>query len=281
MQRKLRFVFLMLAVLWLVVPARVAAQASSLDADLQKTFKLAKTASDSTGLVVTQEGTVLAIKKGGIRAYPPGDAAVLPNTYQDGNIKGAPPKTLGNVGSKVGGIFGSHIPGASTAQGQDKGDNSRLLPVDTKVYVTKISSDAKTDKVHVNIIECDTCNKVEKPSGFKAQIDFQFPKGYLAGGADAGQLSDVIAQVLDPNSGGDAAAQGGDQQQGGQAAQQQTPAAADPPKAPQSIEKGQTEDQVVAAFGQPDKVVNLGAKKLLIYKDMKVTLVGGKVFDVQ
>jgi hypothetical protein len=53
--------------------------------------------------------------------------------------------------------------------------------------------------------------------------------------------------------------------------------APDPPKEPQSIEKGQTEDQVVAAFGKPDKIVNLGSKKLYIYKDMKITFVGGKV----
>jgi hypothetical protein len=42
-----------------------------------------------------------------------------------------------------------------------------------------------------------------------------------------------------------------------------------------------TEDQVTAAFGQPDKIVDLGAKKLYIYKDMKVTFLDGKVSDVQ
>jgi len=68
---------------------------------------------------------------------------------------------------------------------------------------------------------------------------------------------------------------------GAATAQQAAPAAQDPPKQPASIEKGQTEDQVIAAFGQPDKIVNLGAKKLYIYKDMKVTFVGGKVSDVQ
>jgi hypothetical protein len=287
MQRKFGALFLMGVLTLLAIPVLTAAQNASLDDDLQKTFKPAKTGSDSTGTVVTEAGTVLSIKKGGIRAFPPDDMAVLPNTYQDGNMKAAPAKTMGKAGSKVAGLFGSHIPGASTVQGQDKGDNSRLLTVDTKVYVTKITSDPKNDKVHVNIIECDSCNKVEKPSSFKAQIDFQFPKGYLAGGADAGQLSDVIAQVLSPSSDSDANAQGGGDQQaqnqqqqggggGGQAQQQQQQQAA-----PQSIEKGQTEDQVIAAFGQPDKVVNLGSKKLLIYKDMKVTLVGGKVSDVQ
>lgn len=253
-----------------MAPRPIMAQNSgtpTLEDDLKKQFKIARLNSDSSGTVVTEQGTVLAVKKGGIRAFPPSDAAVLPNTYKDGAIKGAPAKTLG----KIGGLFGSHLPGA--AQSADKGDNSRLLPVDTKVYATKIAVDAKNDKVAFNVIECDSCNGVQQPSSFRAQVVFQYPKGYLQG-ADAGQLADIIAQVFAPDSGGDANAQ----QQQGQGQQQ---AAADPPKAPQSIEKGQTEDQVIAAFGQPDKVVNLGAKKLYIYKDMKIIFIGGKVADVQ
>jgi len=50
---------------------------------------------------------------------------------------------------------------------------------------------------------------------------------------------------------------------GGGAGGQQQAAPPDRPKEPQSIEKGQTEDQVIAAFGKPDKIVNLGAKKAL------------------
>ena len=44
---------------------------------------------------------------------------------------------------------------------------------------------------------------------------------------------------------------------------------------------GQTTDQVVASLGQPDKVVDLGSKKIYIYKDLKITFVDGKVSDVQ
>jgi hypothetical protein len=40
-------------------------------------------------------------------------------------------------------------------------------------------------------------------------------------------------------------------------------------------------DQVTSALGKPDKIVNLGAKQLYIYKDMKVTFLNGKVSDVQ
>ena len=44
---------------------------------------------------------------------------------------------------------------------------------------------------------------------------------------------------------------------------------------------GQTIDEVVAAIGQPDKIVNLGAKQIYVYKDIKVTFMKGKVSDVQ
>jgi hypothetical protein len=38
---------------------------------------------------------------------------------------------------------------------------------------------------------------------------------------------------------------------------------------------------VKAALGQPDKIVNLGAKQIFVYKDIKVTFINGKVADVQ
>ena len=54
-----------------------------------------------------------------------------------------------------------------------------------------------------------------------------------------------------------------------------------PPPEPQQIEKGQSPDQVKAALGQPDKIVNFGSKQIFIYKDLKVTFLNGKVSDVQ
>jgi hypothetical protein len=266
------------AVLTFAVPRAFAAP-QSVEDELKKTYKITKVQSDSTGLAVTEAGTVLVIKKGGIRSFPPGDALVVPNSYNNGSMKTAQAKTLGTAG-KLAGHFG--IP-----QQANQEDKSRLLPTDEKVYFTKISVDPQKDIVHINVIECDTCNNVKDPSNFKAQVDFQLPKGYIAGGADAGQIADIIGQVFanqTDNGGGDANAQqgGGDQQQqgGGQQAAA-APAAPDPPKQPSSIDKGSTEDQVIAAFGQPDKIVNLGAKKLYVYKDMKITFVAGKVTDVQ
>jgi hypothetical protein len=50
---------------------------------------------------------------------------------------------------------------------------------------------------------------------------------------------------------------------------------------PPTIAIGQTELQVTTAFGPPLKQATVGTKKILYYKDMKVTLVHGKVTDVQ
>jgi hypothetical protein len=53
------------------------------------------------------------------------------------------------------------------------------------------------------------------------------------------------------------------------------------PTPPRTIALGQTKDQVVAAFGQPQKIANLGTKEMYYYPDMRVTFVDGKVTDVQ
>jgi hypothetical protein len=59
------------------------------------------------------------------------------------------------------------------------------------------------------------------------------------------------------------------------------PNASAPAAEPISINVGQTIDQVTAALGTPVKIVNLGAKKIYVYKDMKVTFLNGTVSDVQ
>jgi hypothetical protein len=54
-----------------------------------------------------------------------------------------------------------------------------------------------------------------------------------------------------------------------------------PPAAPQTIALGQTIDQVTSSMGQPTRVVDLGTKKIYVYKDMKITFKAGKVSDVE
>jgi hypothetical protein len=58
-------------------------------------------------------------------------------------------------------------------------------------------------------------------------------------------------------------------------------AIAPPPAPPASIALGQSIDEVTGQLGQPKSVVDLGPKKIYVYKDMKITFKDGKVSDVQ
>ena len=147
--------------------------------------------------------------------------------------------------------------------------------------MSKIDINRKDSKVSLTIIECDACNSVQDPSQRRAQVVFQFPKDYLSG-ADGGQISDVINQTLEiqADDSGQQQQQGQDAQ-GQQSAQAEQQAPAQPPQPPPTIQLGQTPDEVTAALGQPEKIVNLGAKQIYYYKDMKITFVKGKVSDVQ
>ena len=159
---------------------------------------------------------------------------------------------------------------------------SKALTKDEKVNPTSVVIHVKDEKVIVNFTECDSCNGGDA-SSYKGSVAFQFPKGYIEGGADVGQIAEVISQVLappDPNAdqGQQQQQQGGDPQQA-QQPQQQAPQ--QPAAPPASIQLGQTVDQVTASFGPPEKIVNLGTKQIYVYKDLKVTFVNGKVTDVQ
>ncbi len=263
----------------IVTPVLLTAQAPTLQEQLAAQYKLVKMGSDTSGYAVVDKGTLLAIQKGGILGVPYGDANVLSSRYENGAIKG--PNSLSLMGRKsIMGKFG-------------KEQTTHLFAVGDKVYPMKIEVNVPKDTVSLGIVACDTCNKTDPPTYNKAVVVFQFPKGSLAN-AQAGQVEDMIGQVLsistDDAAQGQGGQQGGDQgqQQGGQQqpqdqpATQQQPAAQEQPAAePQSIEKGMTPDQVEAALGKPDKKVNLGSKVIYVYKDLKVTFINGKVSDVQ
>jgi hypothetical protein len=59
------------------------------------------------------------------------------------------------------------------------------------------------------------------------------------------------------------------------------PAAPAAPAAPANISVGQSIADVTGSLGQPSKIVNLGAKKIYIYPDMKITFLNGKVSNVE
>jgi len=262
---------ILVALVLIALVACLMAQAPTLQEQLAAQYKPVKMGSDTSGYSVVEKGTLLAIQKGGILAVPYADQAVLPSKYEGGSIKG--PNGLSLIGRKsIMGRFG-------------KEQTTHLFQVGDKVYPMKIDVNVAKDTVSMSVVACDTCNKTDPPTYNKAQVVFQFPKGSLVK-ASAGEVEDVIGQVLsiseeEQQQGGDQQGDQGGQQQGGDQGQQGGGQQQQPQAEPQSIEKGMTTDQVEGAMGKPEKIVNLGPKKIYVYKDLKVTFLNGKVFDVQ
>lgn len=259
--------------------ARAGAQAVTLLEQLTAQYKVAKLASDTSGFSVTEEGTLLEIKKGGMLGVPYSDKTTLTNKYEGGVVH-PPNAAMVEARKKIFGHF---------SQTQDQGQTTKLFKSGDKVYPTKIDVNVDKDTVSMGIVACDTCNKTDPTTYNKAQVVFQFPKGSLAK-ASAGDVEDTIGQLLSISDntqqadqggqqGDQGGQQGGDQKGGGQ--QQQAAAPAQQQAEPAEIKLGMTPDQVEGAMGKPDKKVNLGAKQIYIYKDMKVTFKDGKVSDVQ
>lgn len=240
---------------WLVAfPSAIAQNPApvSLQDQLSAQYKLAKVGRATGSWEVTEPGTVLEIQKGGIAGVPPKSLALCPSKFENGDLKGPSGMCTGMLGKQ----------------------NVRYMTVGEKVYPVKLDVNLGKDKITLAIFECDSCNGVTDPSSYRSEVIFQFAKGSLAT-TSAAQVEDTIGQVFTVSSG--EAQQNQGESKGGDAPQPGGEAQPDP----QTIHIGQTTDQVVAALGKPEKIVDLGAKQIYVYKDLKITFVSGKVADVQ
>jgi hypothetical protein len=260
-----------LALCLLMMSGLASAQAPTLQEQLAAQYKLAKMGSDTGGYSVVDEGTLLAIQKGGIMGVPYSDKTVLITKYEGGVVHG-PNAAMTEARKRIFGHF---------SQTSSEGQTTHLMAKGDKVYPTKLDVNVDKDTVTLAIVACDKCNNTDPPTAYKANVVFQFPKGSLVK-ASAGDVEDTIGQLLsitDASQDQGNQQQGqdqGQQQQGQQQAQQQQQQAE-----PQTIQMGMTTDQVQSALGKPEKVVNLGPKQIYVYKDLKVTFLAGKVADVQ
>jgi hypothetical protein len=224
------------------------AQAPTLQEQLAAQYKLTKVGSD--GSIIGDPGTPLLIQKHGIIAVPSKSLTRCPAKFKDNDLHPSTGFCVGMVRNVA-----------------------RIFKQGAKVYPVKI--DVNLDKSKISF-------EVVGPKGvMTGQVDFEFPKGYLQK-ASASEVEDTIGQVFTITT--------EDQAPNNTEADQQQPA--DQPQAqpaqpeaqqaePQSISLGMSPDQVEAALGKPDKIVNLGAKQIYVYKDLKVTFMNGKVSDVQ
>jgi hypothetical protein len=227
---------------------------------IEADYPLTQPTGDKTDIVTA--GAVIVLKKNSLVMHQATAPLSNANTYKGGKLSA--------------GFFGTLCKNAQDGSCRTfvKGEKFWLVEVDVKEdgLILQFLSDALPD------------------TRYSGSLKFPFAKGSQP---TPDEMAAVVAEVI----GTDAASQ--PQPAAAPAAQAPPappPAPVDPPPAPiappppppdqpaappPTVSLGQTKDEVIAAFGQPQKVVNLGTKQMLFFKDLKVTLVNGKVTDVQ
>jgi len=261
---------------------------SAIEKKLVEQYALTQATADQTDIVTA--GAILVLKKGNIMMAPSTGSNFYQNTYRDGKIS---QNALGKTANALNRF--SRLPGASAPASPA----TRTFVPGEKVWVTKI--ECKDDGVVFDLFT-DAYAEVR----YKAALKFAFSsKGPIP---SVDEMDKMVAEVFkvqpaeDTTAAAEKQAAPAQQQQAPAAAPAPAPAAAPPPAAetplapippppppvdepqapPKELKIGQTKDQVVANFGQPEKVVKLGTKEIYYYKDLgKVTFVNGKVTDVQ
>src|SRR5580692_5312603 len=265
------------------IPFAVSAQSkAAIEKKLVGEYALTQATADQTEIVTA--GAILVLKKGNIVMAPVSGTNFYQNTYKEGKIS---LNALGKINNGLNRF--SHLPGAappSTPQ-------TRTFVPGEKVWVTKI--ECKDDGVVFDLYT-DAYAEVR----YKAALKFYFnPKGPIPA---VDEMDKLVAEVFkvqpaDDTTAAAAPAAAPAPTRSAPPAAAAPPPAADPalapiapppppPDAPQAPPKelkiGQSKDDVIANFGQPEKVVKLGTKEIYYYKDLgKVTFVNGKVTDVQ
>ncbi len=260
----------------------LAQDKAAIQKQLESTYALTQATADRTDIVTA--GSILVLQKSNLLMTDATKSDVNQNKYQDGKI------TQNALGKTT--RFLGHLPGAGAAPS----GATRTFVKGEKMWVTKI-------EVKDNSVVFELFTDQMGDYRYRALLTF-FGKGPLPAGD---QVMKTVAEVF--------TVQPQDSGTGAQSSQPAAPAAAaapppaaapapippPPPPAdaapppippppppsdqpaapPKSISLGQTVDEVVAAFGQPEKKAQLGNKQIFYYKDLKVTFVNGKVSDVQ
>lgn len=232
---------------------------------------------------ISQPGIVMHIVKNGVNAQPWDTMISFDNLIADGALQ-------------------QHSRWVSLTQatqarlGQTK--NLLVLKPGDKVYITRIEPKIETrdDLLKISILSCDPLDVDEGASQkrYAATLSFKMPKNSLAE-SSPNQIEQMVETFLAP----EVSDTGGNKNRVASAAWSKTrpvASAHQPPPAPtqaapaeaapaqpatQGIALGQTIPQVVAVMGQPQQIVDLGAKKTYTYPDLKIVFVNGKVSDVQ
>jgi hypothetical protein len=258
--------------------AASAQNKAAIEKKLLSKFTLTQPTGDLADIVTA--GSILVLK-GELVMGPASQTNVYVSTYKDGRIV---PNFAGKTEELKRRLV--RIPGSTAPP-----PVTRKFVTGEKMWVTKI--ECREDGVVFELFT-DAYADIR----YRASLKFPFDKhGAMPQADDMDKLVAEVFKIQPPESGDNAAPAGGQQQQAAPAAPAAPPPAAEaapapipppppPPDAPVAppaeLKIGQTKDEVVANFGQPEKIVKLGTKEIYYYKDLgKVTFVNGKVTDVQ
>jgi hypothetical protein len=264
--------FSVLALVMGVMP--VASAQSPLATALKSKYRLTEI---NVQGVAANPGTVLTVEGDGINAEPYPTLITFENPVIDGQVKQRS-KGLGFL----------------------KSTNLQILQPGQKVYVTKINSDTqgKEDSLKVTILTCDAVlatftngtygGQYQAAKRYSTTLAFKLPKGSLEQ-MSVDDASKMIEAVLSLNPADQVRSR-----DAGVVARSCEPhcavsattgatigAANNPPPATATVALGQTTSEVTSILGAPKQIVDLGAKQIYKYPDLKVIFIDGKVSDVE
>jgi len=239
-----------------------AQDSAALQQMLKAQFTLTKMTADKSDIAAA--GSVLDLHKDGLMMCSTDAVSPLTSTYKNGKL---------SVG------FGSMMLwGASLgAAGQNTTDIAQRKFVDgEKFWITSYT--VQNDAVLL-MFYSDPFNDVR----YYGQLKIPFPKGAVPPADDVMKtINEVVtAEPMESAQDAPAPAPAAPPSQAIAPIAPPPPPPDQPPAAPKTIALGQNKDQVMALFGQPQKVAQLPTKEIDYYPDMKVIFVHGKVADIQ
>jgi len=256
-RRALNFAPVLILTLALAAAAP-ALRAQDSRAEIQKRltaeFKRTKMTADRSDIATA--GSVLDLHKDGLLMATTQAIAPPTNTYKNGTI---------SFGFGANMAWGMQL---APANQQITTVAQRKFVTGEKFWVTDFT--IKPDGV-VFVFYSDPYNDIR----YYGQLKFPFVKN-VAPPAD--EVIKEIEEVITAEADTQQAAPADNAAPPAQAAEQAPAPSSAPSK---TIALGQSTDQVIEILGQPQKIVNLGAKQMYFYPDMKVIFTNGKVTDVQ
>ena len=145
----------------------------------------------------------------------------------------------------------SQASGFAAAFGSNTG-HSRTLNPNEKVYVTDVL--VKRDAVQLELLTVDVTTLADgEGTRYRAELNVKLPGLDTMTPEDVKKAIDTV--IADP--------------------------AVTSAVQSKTVKLGMSPEEVKQSLGNPDKIVDLGAKQVFIYRDIKVILIDGKVSDVQ